>query len=106
MRLTQEQIARGQRTRRKTLFPLTPKEVQRYRAETAFTLRHVDRLPIYAIRQVLQCSPDQARSLVAKGRRLFAPTLKALDLRNCTCPAHHDHTFVGHLPGCPCGGAR
>lgn len=60
-----------QATRRKTLFPLSPKEVKNWRVWSAWRLREYGGLSFYAIRQVLKCSPDQARGLVARGKRLY-----------------------------------
>ena len=58
-----------QASRRKTLFPLNPRQVRQARANWAWTLHRLGELPIYAVRQVLKCSPDQARNLVARGAR-------------------------------------
>lgn len=88
----------AQAKRRRTLFPLSTREVTRHRALLAYHLRHNCKLEFYAIRQVLQVSPDRARSLVAKAERLK----RELDRTHaCTCPAHYDHTIMGHLPDCP-----
>lgn len=98
MKLTAEQIQRGQAKRRQTLFPLTTREVSRHRALLAHWLRHAHDLPFYAIRQVLKCSPEDARKLVAKADRIKRAFGRA---HRCTCPASHDHTITGHLPDCP-----
>jgi hypothetical protein len=98
MKLTAEQTKRAQATRRKTLFPLKPSEVSRQRALLAHHLHHNCKLDFYAIRQVLQVSPDRARTLVGKAERIK----RELDRQYaCTCPAAVDITYIGHLPNCP-----
>lgn len=69
MKLSAEQTARAVATRRKTLFPLSPKEVQRHQALLAYHLFHNCKLSVYACRQVLKCSPERVRRLVAKAER-------------------------------------
>lgn len=58
-----------QASRRKTLFPLNPRQVLQQRSNWAWMLHRCAGLPIYAVRQILKCSPDQARNLVARGGR-------------------------------------
>lgn len=91
----------AQAKRRKTLFPLSPREVLRHRAILAYHLRENCELPFYAIRQILKCSPDRARQLVAKAVRIKREEERK---RGCTCPAAVDITYTGHLPGCPRNG--
>lgn len=58
-----------QSTRRKTLFPLSPREVRDHRAGIAANYRKLG-FSFYAIRQILKCSPDEARNLVARAKRI------------------------------------
>jgi hypothetical protein len=95
VKLNPEQIKRGQCTRRKTLFPLSAKAVVRHQALLAYHLLHNCKLPVYACRQVLKCSPDRVRQLVAKAERIKRDLASK---HQCTCPARYDHTVMGHLP--------
>ena len=61
-----------QAARRKTLFPLSPKELHHINALSALAL-HEQGFSIPAIQQILKLGwPDQARTLVAKGRRILS----------------------------------
>lgn len=65
---TTERMARARARRRKTLFPLSGKEVCAERVKLAgFLSRHYS---AHCIRQILNLrGPDEARRLVAKSRR-------------------------------------
>ncbi|MEI6078298.1 MAG: hypothetical protein WCS94_22150 [Verrucomicrobiota bacterium] len=56
-----------QATRRKTLYPLSSKQVSTHRMVIASTLSI--QMNVNAIRQIMRITPEQVRQLVAKGRR-------------------------------------
>lgn len=61
-------IKTRQATRRKTLMPLTSRDVHRERTVIASYLRNKGH-SFYAIRQVMRGTPEEARKLVARGKR-------------------------------------
>ena len=67
MDTNQHRYKKAQAKRRKTLFPLSHKQVHEQRIVIAAWLFNKG-LNYYAIRQVLTVSPDMARTLVAKCR--------------------------------------
>jgi len=67
-----------QATRRKTLFPLTSREVFVSRSWSAYML-HRDGHNYFAIRQILKCSgPEEARRLVARAATIFRKSRRDL----------------------------
>ena len=56
-----------QATRRKTLFPLSSKQVSTHRMVIASTLSI--QMNVNAIRQIMRLTPEQVRQLVAKGKK-------------------------------------
>lgn len=62
------EMDKRQRTRRKTLFPLPAKEVCKQRSIHAGILHGLG-YSVYAIRQIMNLSPEQVRNYIAKSKQ-------------------------------------
>jgi hypothetical protein len=77
-----------QAARRRTLFPLLPAEVCEQRMRIAGLLRRSG-MKIYAIRQVMNLSPEQVRRYIAKDLAVGHRENSRVDAALCD-PAHED----------------
>lgn len=63
---------RRQATRRKTLYPLTSKQICAQRSQVVFGLQ-VAGLSVREIGQIMNLTPDRVRTYSAKSKRYFHP---------------------------------